>query len=117
MEQVVQNRQNRKGRVGQVERDRQIRKDIYLYICCRFNICTRKTEAQTIFLNLFTVCSSCKRFVVCQFVYEELTENGKFRLFLCLLQTEKGKRQTSVCFLQRETENGSCFPWSANDKR
>ncbi len=31
-----------------------------------------KTEVQAIFLNLFTVCSSCKRkFVVCPFVYAE----------------------------------------------
>jgi hypothetical protein len=31
-----------------------------------------ETEAQAIFLNLFAVCSSCRRkFVVCLFVYEE----------------------------------------------
>ncbi len=37
----------------------------------------RKTEAQTIILNLFTVCSSCKRkFVVCPFVYKET--NGSY---------------------------------------
>jgi hypothetical protein len=33
---------------------------------------TEKTEARAIFLNLFTVCSSCKwKFVVCPFVDEE----------------------------------------------
>jgi hypothetical protein len=32
----------------------------------------RKTEAQSIFLNPFTVCSLCKqKFVVCQFVDED----------------------------------------------
>ncbi len=32
----------------------------------------RKTEGQAIFLNPFTVCSSCKpKFVVCPFVYKE----------------------------------------------
>jgi hypothetical protein len=42
---------------------------IYVYICCSFKW---KAEAQAIFLNPFTVCSSCKRiFVVCPFVDEE----------------------------------------------
>ncbi len=31
---------------------------IHIYICCHSK---RKTEAQKIFLNPFTVCSSCKR--------------------------------------------------------
>ncbi len=35
----------------------------------------KKIEAQAIFLNLFTVCSSCKRkFVVCLFVMKKHTE-------------------------------------------
>ncbi len=29
----------------------------YIYICCNFK---RKTKAQVIFLNVFTICSSCK---------------------------------------------------------
>jgi hypothetical protein len=37
---------------------------------------------------------------------KELTENGNFRLFAA---NRKWKRQTSVCFLQMETENGSLF--------
>ncbi len=38
-------------------------------MCCCFK---RKTEAQAIFLNPFTVCSSCKqKFVVCPFADEE----------------------------------------------
>jgi hypothetical protein len=42
---------------------------ISIYICCHFR---RKTEAQMIFLNLFTVCSLCKqKFVVCPLVYKE----------------------------------------------
>jgi hypothetical protein len=37
----------------------------------------QKTEAKAIFLNLFTVCSSCKwKFVVYQFVFEET--NGSY---------------------------------------
>ncbi len=48
--------------------------NIYIYICCRFK---RKMEAQVIFLNPFTVCSSCKRkFVVCLYVNEET--NGSY---------------------------------------
>ncbi len=53
---------------------------LYIYICCRF---TKKsnikqiTEDQAIFLNPFTVCSSCKRkFVVCSCVDEE--KNGSY---------------------------------------
>jgi hypothetical protein len=34
----------------------------------------------------------------------ELTENGNFRLFAV-----NGKQQTSLCLLQRETENGGLF--------
>ncbi len=35
----------------------------------------QKTEVQAIFLNLFTICSSCKRkIVICQFVHEQTTE-------------------------------------------
>jgi hypothetical protein len=44
----------------------------------------------------------------------ELTENGNFRLFSA---NGKRKRQTSVCLLQTETENGHLFSRSANDKR
>ncbi len=37
----------------------------------------RKTEAQAIFLNPFTICSSCKqKFVVCPFVDEDT--NGRY---------------------------------------
>jgi hypothetical protein len=36
----------------------------------------------------------------------ELTENGYFRLFAA---NGKRKRQTSVCLLQTEIENGSSF--------
>ncbi len=40
-----------------------------------------KTEAQVIFLNLFTVCSSCKRkFVVRPFVNKANRLNGLIRL-------------------------------------
>ncbi len=47
-----------------------------VYICCRVK---QKTEAQAIFLNPFSVCSSCKRkFVVCPFVYEETNGNYPF---------------------------------------
>jgi hypothetical protein len=58
--------------------------DIYFYIyialskyrCCRFNR-KRKTEAQAVFLNSFTICSPCKwKFVVCLFVYKET--NGSY---------------------------------------
>jgi hypothetical protein len=53
---------------------------IYIYIYINIYLCfhyKRKSEAQAIFLNLFTVCSSCKRkFVVCPFVYEET--NGSY---------------------------------------
>ncbi len=46
----------------------------YLYMCCRFKW---KMEAQSIFLNPFTICSSFKRkFVVCPFDYEET--NGSY---------------------------------------
>jgi hypothetical protein len=39
----------------------------------------QKMEDQVIFLNLFTVCSSCKqKFVVCQLVDEESNENYPF---------------------------------------
>ncbi len=41
-------------------------------MCIYIYIYLRKTEAQAIFLNPFTVCSSCKRkFAVCLFVDEE----------------------------------------------
>ncbi len=44
-------------------------RNIYVYICYPFK---RKTEAQAIFLNLFTVCLLCKRnFVFYPFVDEE----------------------------------------------
>ncbi len=70
----------------------------YLYIFCRFNIyiyiylyenrtdgkrqllyvcCIWEMEAQVVFLNPFSICSSCKRkFVVCPFVDEET--NGSY---------------------------------------
>jgi hypothetical protein len=53
---------------------------IYTYICIKilayvyiYMLCfKRKSEAQAIFLNQFTICSSCKRkFVICPFVDEE----------------------------------------------
>jgi hypothetical protein len=48
----------------------------YTYIYCLSNA-KRKTEAQAIFLYLFTVCSFCKRkFVVCPFFGEET--NGSY---------------------------------------
>jgi hypothetical protein len=38
-----------------------------------------KTEAQMIFLNHFTICSSCKqKFVVCPFVDEQASESYPF---------------------------------------
>jgi hypothetical protein len=39
-------------------------------------------------------------------IYTELTENGNFHL---LAANRKQRRQTSICFLQTETENGSLF--------
>jgi hypothetical protein len=42
----------------------------------------------------------------------ELTENGNFRL---LAANGKRERQTSV-LLKTETENGSFFPFLANDQ-
>ncbi len=50
--------------------------DSTVYICCHFK---RKTEAQAIFLSLFTVCSS---------------SNGNL-FFVCLLQ--RNKQKLSVC--------------------
>ncbi len=39
----------------------------------------RKTEPQAIFLNPFTVCSSCKqKFVVCQFVYDKTNRTYRY---------------------------------------
>ncbi len=54
----------------------QIYIDIHiLYICWRFK---RKTEAEAIFLNPFTVCSLCMRkFVICRFFNEET--NGSYQ--------------------------------------
>jgi hypothetical protein len=50
---------------------------IYIYLHDAISNVKWKTEAQTITLNLFTVCSSCKgKFVVCPFVYEET--NGSY---------------------------------------
>ncbi len=53
--------------------------DIYLDIYMLFSAVSngkRKTEAETIFLNPFTRCSSCKRkFVVCLFVDKETNES------------------------------------------
>jgi hypothetical protein len=44
-----------------------------LYIFAAVSNGKRNMEAQAIFLNLFTVCSSCKwKFVVRPFVYEEV---------------------------------------------
>jgi hypothetical protein len=59
--------------------------DIYIYmengtryVCCCF-IWKTETEAQAIFLNLFTVCSSCKqKFVVCMFVDKEANRGYHF---------------------------------------
>ncbi len=54
-------------------------------MCCNFK---RKTEAQAIFLNPFTVCSSRKRkFAICQIVHEET----KGKLSVC--KRPKGTRQ------------------------
>jgi hypothetical protein len=48
-----------------------------LYVYAAVSKGKRKTEAQTIFFNPFTVCSSCKlKFVACPFVYEET--NGSY---------------------------------------
>jgi hypothetical protein len=60
---------------------------IYIYmsisicvICCNFK---RKTKAQAIFSNLFTVCSSGKqKFVICLFVYEETNGSYPFAIGL-----------------------------------
>jgi hypothetical protein len=49
-----------------------------VYICCNLKW-KPKTKAQAIFLNPFTVCSSCKRkFVVCPFVDKEPKESYPF---------------------------------------
>ncbi len=52
---------------------------ICICICCCFK---RKTDAQeNIFLNLFTICSSCKRkFVVCPFVDKETSGSYPFTM-------------------------------------
>jgi hypothetical protein len=51
-------------------------KYVSIYICCSFK---RKPEAQAIFLNPFTVFSSCKwKFVVCLFVYYETNGSCPF---------------------------------------
>jgi hypothetical protein len=48
-----------------------------MYICCHFK---PKTEAQAIFLILFTVCSLWKqKFVVCPFVYGEVNGSYPFK--------------------------------------
>ncbi len=45
---------------------------ISIYICCHFK---RTMEAQAIFLNPFTICSSCKRkFVICHLFLRKQTE-------------------------------------------
>jgi hypothetical protein len=47
----------------------------YLYLYAAVSTGKRKTEAQETFLNLLTVCSSCKqKFVVCPFVHKEQME-------------------------------------------
>ncbi len=49
---------------------------IFIYICCCFK---RKTEVQAIFLNPFTMCSSCKwKFVICPFANEEKNRSYPF---------------------------------------
>ncbi len=49
---------------------------IFIYTCCHFK---RKTEAQVILLNLFTVCSSCNwKSVICSSVDGET--NGRYLL-------------------------------------
>ncbi len=55
-----------------------------MYICCLFNF-KRKTEAQAIFLNPFTVCSSCKRkFVVSPIVDEETLKKKLSSFFISI---------------------------------
>jgi hypothetical protein len=50
---------------------------VYVYIGCRSK---RKTEAQVIFLNPFTVYTSYKqKFVVCMFVDKETKRNYEFK--------------------------------------
>ncbi len=63
----------------------------------------RKTEAQPFFLNLFTVCSSCKRkLVVCKFVGEET--NGSY-LFVRTKCTKRTKRPGPTMVLSVHKEN------------
>ncbi len=56
---------------------------ICTYICCRFK---RKTEAQAIFPNSFTIRSSCKlKLVLCPFVYEKIYKVCKRTKRICPL--------------------------------
>jgi hypothetical protein len=51
----------------------------FVYAANKRKLPKRKTEAEAIFLNPFTLCSSCKRkFVVCPFVDEETNESYLF---------------------------------------
>ncbi len=63
-------------------------------ICCRFEV---KTEAQVIFLNPVTDCSSCKQeFVLCPFVYEET--NGSYPLVVATHNAFKEPEHLQIAF-------------------
>jgi hypothetical protein len=73
----------------------------YIYIRCHFK---QKTEAQAIFLNLFTICASPKwKFVICPFVDEEIN-----RSYLWTKQTKQTKwtnrlnRLAHLCKIEME---------------
>jgi hypothetical protein len=78
---------------------------MYIYLNCYLHFYfylyfKQKTEngSQTIFLNLFTVCSSCKwKFVVCSFVDEE---TNKYYLFGNGLNGLNDLQQKEVPYLQ-----------------
>jgi hypothetical protein len=58
-------------------------KQNYIYISCCFKQKTKKRPPQAIFLNPFTICSSCKcKFVVCLFVDEETNGSYPFANYL-----------------------------------
>jgi hypothetical protein len=63
---------------------------IFIFICYCF---TRKTKAEAVFLNPFTVFSSCKqKFIVCLFVWQR----NKRKLPVCK-QTKRTKRTIWIC--------------------